>query len=93
MERQALLTREDPPRLWAIMDEAAVRRLVGGRQVMRAQLDRLREAASRPNVTIQVIPFDVGSHPGMDGSFIVLEFPDPADQRLPAGRDRCRDMS
>jgi hypothetical protein len=82
MERQALLIREDPPRLWAIMDEAAVRRLVGGRQVMRAQLDRLREAASRPNVTIQLIPFDAGSHPGMDGSFIVLEFPDPADQSI-----------
>jgi transcriptional regulator with XRE-family HTH domain len=82
VERQALLIREDPPRLWAIMDEAAVRRLVGGRQVMRAQLDRLREAASRPNVTIQVIPFDAGSHPGMDGSFIVLEFPDPADQSI-----------
>jgi Domain of unknown function (DUF5753) len=59
-----------------------VRRLVGGRQVMRAQLDRLREAASRPNITIQVIPFDAGSHPGMDGSFIVLEFPDPADQSI-----------
>ena len=82
MERQALLDREDPPRLWAIMDEAAVRRLVGGRHVMRVQLDRLREAASRPNVTIQVIPFDAGSHPGMDGSFIVLEFPDSADQSI-----------
>jgi len=82
LERQALLNRDDPPRLWAIMDEAAVRRLVGGRQVMHAQLDRLREAATWPNVTIQVIPFDAGSHPGMDGSFIVLEFPDPADQSI-----------
>jgi transcriptional regulator with XRE-family HTH domain len=82
MERQALLDREDSPRLWAIMDEAAVRRQVGGRQVMRAQLDRLREAAARPNVTIQVIPFDAGSHPGMDGAFVVLEFPDPADQSV-----------
>jgi hypothetical protein len=82
MERQALLDREDPPRLWAIMDEAAVRRLVGGRPVMRVQLERLREAAARPNVTIQVIPFDAGSHPGMDGAFVVLEFPDPADQSI-----------
>ncbi len=82
MERQALLDRENPPRLWAIMDEAAARRMVGGRQVMSAQLDRLREAAARPNVTLQVIPFDAGSHPGMDGSFIVLDFPDPADQSI-----------
>jgi transcriptional regulator with XRE-family HTH domain len=82
LERQSLLDRENPPRLWAITDEAAVRRLVGGREVMRAQLGRLREAAARPNVTLQVIPFDAGSHPGMDGAFIVLEFPDPADQSI-----------
>jgi transcriptional regulator with XRE-family HTH domain len=82
LARQALLDREDPPRLWAIMDEAAVRRLVGRRQVMRAQVDRLRDAATRPNMTLQVIPFDAGSHPGMDGAFVVLEFPDPADQSI-----------
>jgi transcriptional regulator with XRE-family HTH domain len=80
--RQALLDREEPPRLWAIMDEAAVRRQVGGREAMRAQFERLRQAAARPNVTIQVIPFDAGSHPGMDGAFVVLEFPDPADQSI-----------
>ena len=57
MGRQALLTRDDPPRLWAIMDEAAARRQVGGRQVMAAQLARLAEAAALPNVTLQVIPF------------------------------------
>lgn len=82
LARQALLDREDPPRLWSIIDEAAVRRLVGGRDVMRSQLERLREAASRPNVTIQVIPFDVGAHPGIDGPFVILEFPDPADQSI-----------
>jgi len=82
MARQALLDREDPPRLWAIMDEAAVRRQVGGREIMRGQLAWLREAAARPNVTIQVIPFDAGSHPGMDGAFIVLDFADPADQSI-----------
>ncbi len=58
---------------------AAVRRQVGTREVMHAQLDRLREAATRPNVTIQVIPFDAGAHPGMHGSFVVLEFSDAAD--------------
>jgi transcriptional regulator with XRE-family HTH domain len=82
LERQALLTRDNPPKLWAIMDEAAVRRRVGGRAVMNGQLTRLREAGAEPNVTIQVIPFDAGAHPGMDGSFVVLEFPDPADQSI-----------
>jgi transcriptional regulator with XRE-family HTH domain len=82
MERQALLTRENPPQLWAIMDEAAVRRMVGGRMVMREQLNRMRDAAALPNVTVQVIPYDAGAHPGMPGSFIVLDFPDPADQSL-----------
>ncbi len=80
--RQALLDREEPPRLWAIMDEAAVRRMVGGRDVMRAQLERLQREAARPNVTVQVIPFEAGSHPGMDGAFVVLEFSDPDDQRI-----------
>jgi len=82
MGRQALLDRDDPPRLWAIMDEAAVRRQVGGPDVIRTQLGRLREAAARPNVTLQVIPFDAGSHPGMDGAFVVLDFPDPADTSI-----------
>jgi len=82
MERQALLTRDSPPQLWAIMDEAAARRLVGGPSVMAAQLARLADAAALPHVTVQVIPYAAGAHPGMPGSFIVLEFPDPADQGL-----------
>jgi transcriptional regulator with XRE-family HTH domain len=82
MERQALLTADNPPQLWAIMDEAAARRIVGGPAVMREQLARLRDTAALPNVTVQVIPYDAGAHPGMPGSFIVLEFPDPADQSL-----------
>jgi transcriptional regulator with XRE-family HTH domain len=82
MERQALLTQESPLHLWAIMDEAAIRRVVGGRAVMAAQLAHLQEAATLPNVTVQVIPYEAGAHPGMPGSFIVLDFPDPADQSL-----------
>lgn len=82
LERQALLTGDHPLQLWAIMDEAALRRVVGGRVVMREQLDRLREAAAQPNITVQVIPYDAGAHPGMPGSFVVLDFPDPADQSL-----------
>lgn len=75
MERQAVLVKDNKPKFWAIIDEAALRRLVGGRDVMRGQIERLLEARSQPNVTIQVIPFEVGAHSGMDGSFVILDFP------------------
>ncbi|HET9558475.1 MAG TPA: helix-turn-helix transcriptional regulator, partial [Actinomycetota bacterium] len=75
MARQILLTREDPPRLWAVVDEAALRRPVGGREVMRGQLERLIEATKLPNVTLQILPFASGAHPAMVGSFAVLRFP------------------
>lgn len=77
--RQALLVEDDPLTLWAVLDEAALRRLVGGREVMREQLDRLREAARLPNVTLQVAPFAAGGHPGMDGPFVILGFPENRD--------------
>jgi DNA-binding XRE family transcriptional regulator len=76
MARQILLTREAPPRLWAVVDEAALRRPVGGREVMRGQLERLVEATKLANVTLQILPFDSGAHPAMVGSFTVLRFPD-----------------
>jgi transcriptional regulator with XRE-family HTH domain len=79
IERQQVLVKDDAPMLWAIMDEAALRREVGGRDVMRGQVARLLEARSLPNVTIQVIPFGAGAHPGMDGSFVILDFPDGDD--------------
>jgi transcriptional regulator with XRE-family HTH domain len=82
MERQAVLAKQNPARLWAIMDEAAVRRAVGGPGVMRRQLRRIAEAASQPNLTAQIIPYAAGAHPGMQGSFILLDFPDPADPSL-----------
>jgi transcriptional regulator with XRE-family HTH domain len=78
--RQALLEREDAPRLWAVVDEAALRRPVGGPKVMRAQLERLIEATEQPNVTLQVLPLAAGAHPAMVGAFSVLRF---ADQELP----------
>jgi hypothetical protein len=62
------------------VDEAALRRPVGGRQVIRAQLERLIEAAELPNVTLQVLPFGAGAHPAMVGAFSVLRF---GDQELP----------
>ncbi|MDT3444473.1 helix-turn-helix transcriptional regulator [Pseudofrankia sp. BMG5.37] len=82
MERQALLDQPDPPRFWAIVDEAALHRRVGGSDVMQAQLARLAEAAVRPNITLQVIGFGAGAHPGMPGSYILLDFPDPADPAI-----------
>ncbi len=77
MRRQELLTGPDAPRLWAILDEAVLRRPVGGANVMRAQLRRLAEAAGLPNVVVQVVPFSVGSHDGAGGSFSVLRFAEP----------------
>ena len=79
MRRQELLDRADPPLLFFILDEAVVRRLVGGKSVMRRQVARLIEMAERPNVTIEVVPFSAGIHPGLKGSFAILEFPDPGD--------------
>ena len=76
MARQILLTREAPPRLWAVVDEAALRRPVGGREVMRGQLERLVEATKLANVTLQILPFDSGAHAAMAGAFSVLRFPD-----------------
>lgn len=74
MERQALLTREDAPRLWVVMDETALRRPVGGPDVMRAQIDRLLEAMELPQVTLQVAPFAAGPHPGTYGPFVLFRF-------------------
>jgi Domain of unknown function (DUF5753)/Helix-turn-helix domain len=76
MSRQAVLARESPLRLWAIVDEAALHRPVGGEKVMRAQLERLAESADLPQVTLQALPYAVGGHPGMPGSFVILQFAD-----------------
>lgn len=80
MARQTLLTREHPPRLWAVVDEAALRRPVGGREVMRGQLERLIDATKLPNVILQILPFGAGAHSAMVGAFSILRF---ADQQLP----------
>jgi transcriptional regulator with XRE-family HTH domain len=76
MARQALLTQADAPRLWAVVDEAALRRRVGGAEVMRRQVERLIDATKLPNVTLQVLRFGAGAHPAMAGAFSVLRFPD-----------------
>ena len=77
--RQALLTHEDPVKFWCVLDEAALRRPVGGREVMRCQLEHLVRESARPNVTLQVLPMAAGEHPGMEGSFVLMSFPDAAD--------------
>jgi hypothetical protein len=80
MTRQQLLTRPDAPHLWAVVDEAALRRPIGGPAVLSAQISALIDAAKLPNVTIQVIPFDAGGHAAAGGAFSLLRF---ADQELP----------
>jgi len=82
LERQALLAKPDPLRLWVIVDEAALRRVVGGTKVMREQLRHLVEIGGLPHVTVQLIPFAAGAHPGMPGSFVVMAFPDSADPEI-----------
>lgn len=78
-QRQALLDRSDAPALHVILDEAVIRRPIGGEVVMRDQLSALLEATERPNVTLQVVPYAKGAHAGLDGCFTILSFPDPAD--------------
>jgi transcriptional regulator with XRE-family HTH domain len=78
LKRQDLLTRPDPPRIWAVLDEGVLRRPIGGRSVMSAQFARLAEIADLPNVTLQVVPFGRGGHAAAGGSFSMLRF-DEAD--------------
>ncbi len=79
MARQPAITRDDPPKVWAVLDEAALRRRVGGAGLMRLQLEHLLAQATLPNVAVQVIPFGGGAHPAMGRPFIVLVFPERVD--------------
>ena len=74
LKRQDLLSRPNPPKIWSVMDEAVLRRPVGGPAVMRAQFLHLIEVAEFPHVTLQVVPFARGGHVGESGSFTVLRF-------------------
>jgi hypothetical protein len=77
LQRQQILTRADPPKLWMVVDEAALRRPIGGHDVMRAQIEALLEINSTlPNVRLQVIPFNAGGHAAAGGAFTILRFPD-----------------
>ncbi|MEV4530831.1 DUF5753 domain-containing protein [Streptosporangium sp. NPDC049304] len=79
MVRQTLLVQDMPLRFWVVLDEAVIRRPVGGPEVMRSQLKWLLDITDLPNVTIQVLPFAAGVHPGTNGAFEIMEFPEPAD--------------
>lgn len=79
MARQELFTDPSPPEYWAVMDEAVLHRMVGGPEVMAEQLYRMVTLAAKPNVTIQIVPFGAGAHPGMEGPFLIMGFPEQAD--------------
>ncbi|HWG02981.1 MAG TPA: helix-turn-helix transcriptional regulator [Trebonia sp.] len=81
-ERQKLLDGETPLELWAVVDEAAIRRVVGSRAVMATQLLHVLDMMNRPNITVQVITFGSGAHPGMPGAFVHMEFRDELDPEL-----------
>ncbi|WP_318210786.1 MULTISPECIES: helix-turn-helix domain-containing protein [unclassified Streptomyces] len=73
---------ERPLRLWAVIDEGALHRIVGSRQLMVEQLEHLIEQSHLPHVTVQVIPFEMGAHPGISGQYSILEFPDTSDSSV-----------
>ncbi|MEU9099625.1 helix-turn-helix transcriptional regulator [Streptomyces sp. NPDC048361] len=73
---------ENPLRLWVVIDEAALRRRVGGKQLMIDQLESLIEQSQLPHVTVQVLPFSMGAHPGINGQYAILEFPDASDSSV-----------
>jgi transcriptional regulator with XRE-family HTH domain len=77
LSRQELLTRESPPKVWAVIDESALRRPLGGLEAMRHQLAHLIELTELPHVVIQVMPFDRGGHSAAGGSFSILRFGEP----------------
>lgn len=76
-QRQAILTRSGGPQLWAVIDEAVLRRPIGGVDVMRAQIEALIEASKLPSVRLQIIPFTAGGHAAAGGPFSILRFPEP----------------
>jgi transcriptional regulator with XRE-family HTH domain len=78
MKRQGILTRPNPPHLWAILDESVIRRVVGSPETMREQLDRLLEASEASHITLQILPFSKGAHAAALGSFVIIGGPEPS---------------
>ncbi|MGC0421856.1 hypothetical protein ABIA38_007392 [Embleya sp. AB8] len=79
MRRQTILEQASPPQLEVILDEAALRREVGGPDVMRKQIEHLVDVSRRPQITIRLIPYSAGAHKGQMGSYLLLSFPDAGD--------------
>ena len=81
MARQETLARPDAPEIWAVLDEPAILRPVGGQAVMKAQLRHLIDVTAAPNstITLQILPLAIGSHPGLSGPFVILDFPTSED--------------
>lgn len=82
MERQARLRQPDAPQFWVVLNEAVIRRMIGERAVMHEQLVKLAEAASAPNITLQVLPFSAGAHASMDSAFSIVSFDPPTDGEI-----------
>jgi transcriptional regulator with XRE-family HTH domain len=78
LARQRILTQANPPSFDVVLDEAALHRLVGGRQVMAAQLAKILDMSAFPNVTVQILPFGLGAHPALEANFTILRLPEPA---------------
>lgn len=74
MKRQELFRSPNSPHLWALIDESAFHRAVGGNRVTKEQMSKILDVADAPNVTMQVVPFEAGAHPGLDNTFTLLEF-------------------
>jgi transcriptional regulator with XRE-family HTH domain len=79
MRRQELLDRDSPPTIFCVLDESAIQRTIGQRDVAPRQIARLIDLASRPNITLDIVPFSAGFHRGMLEPFLIAEFPDPED--------------
>jgi transcriptional regulator with XRE-family HTH domain len=82
LARQRILARDDRPRLWAVIDEGVIHRVVGGAQVMRGQLRHLADAAQQGKTTIQLMPYRAGAHAGTIGAFVILDFEEPTDPAM-----------
>jgi hypothetical protein len=79
LARQKILTRDDRPRLWAVIDEAVIHRVVGGSEVMHGQLRHLADATRQGKTTVQVVPYRAGAHAGTTGPFVILDYVEATD--------------
>ncbi|MEU4410601.1 helix-turn-helix transcriptional regulator [Streptosporangium sp. NPDC023963] len=82
LARQAILSRDNPPQIWAVIDEAALRKMVGGPKVMAEQLGHLADMAMRPNIAVQVLPDSIGAHAAMGSGFVILDFAGDLDPSI-----------